>query len=356
VSRRFGGPSGVVGWSHGDHDGYASVDVTSQESIERALYAAETLPDTIIHCAANPNIAACEADPAKARELNAEAVRKVAVAAKARGIYLVYISTDYVFAGDKEGGYIEQDPPSPLQVYGATKAVGERYCLEVADGLVVRVPLLYGVGYALRKTTFPEQVVTSLRAGEEVKADAVEVRQPLFTVDAADALYQLVEARVRGIVHVAAQQGITKYDWATEIAKLLGLDAGLIQQTTPAPGAKRPVRSWLHDRRLREFGFPPLRPALDATQAFLAESGLHRALRVRGVTRPQLLPQDDHAIPATRPGADSPRKPDAVHVGTLHRFKGLEYQQMLVAGVSTGLIPDARIADHRETDPRPPRA
>jgi dTDP-4-dehydrorhamnose reductase/S-adenosylmethionine synthetase len=274
VSRRFGGAAGVAGWSGGDHEGYVSVDVTSQEAIERALDTAGTLPDAIIHCAANPNIAACEADPAMARELNAEAVRKVAAAAKARRIYLVYISTDYVFAGDREDGYTEQDPPSPLQVYGATKAAGERYCLEVADGLVVRVPLLYGVGYVLPKTTFPAQVVTSLRAGQEVRADAVEVRQPLFTVDAADAIYRLVQARVRGIVHVAVQQGFTKYDWATEIAKLLGLEAGLIQPATPPPGAKRPVRSWLHDRRLRELGFPPLRPVLDATEAFFSEAGL----------------------------------------------------------------------------------
>jgi superfamily I DNA/RNA helicase len=59
----------------------------------------------------------------------------------------------------------------------------------------------------------------------------------------------------------------------------------------------------------------------------------------------------EHGIAATTLGADGPRKPDAVHVGTLHRFKGLEYQQMLVAGVSAGLIPDARIAEHRDTDP-----
>jgi superfamily I DNA/RNA helicase len=59
----------------------------------------------------------------------------------------------------------------------------------------------------------------------------------------------------------------------------------------------------------------------------------------------------DHGIPTTTLGADGPRKPDAVHVATLHRFKGLEYQQMLVAGGSAGLIPGARIADHRETDP-----
>ena len=140
--------------------------------------------------------------------------------------------------------------------------------------------------YALPKTTFPEQVVTSLRAGQEVKADTVEVRQPLFTVDASDVLYELVQARIRGIVHVAVQQGITKDDWAIAIARLLGLDTGLIQSATPPPDAKRPVRSWLHDRRLRELGFRPLRPVLDATQAFLAESGLQRALRARGASMP----------------------------------------------------------------------
>ena len=59
----------------------------------------------------------------------------------------------------------------------------------------------------------------------------------------------------------------------------------------------------------------------------------------------------DHGVPATALGADGPRKSDAVHVGTLHRFKGLEYRQMLVAGVSAGLIPDAHIADYRDADP-----
>ncbi len=116
----------------------------------------------------------------------------------------------------------------------------------------------------------------SLRAGEEVKADAVEVRQPMFTADAADVLHQLVEVRARGLVHAAPQQGITKYEWATEIAKLLSLDASLIQPTAPTPGAKRPARSWLHDQRLRELHIRPLRPLLDATEAFLTEAGLHR--------------------------------------------------------------------------------
>lgn len=73
---------------------------------------------------------------------------------------------------------------------------------------------------------------------------------------------------------MAAQHGTTKYDWAKEIAGRLGLDVALIRPTTPSPGAKRPVRSWLRDLRLRELGIAPLRGLPAATEAFLAEAGL----------------------------------------------------------------------------------
>jgi hypothetical protein len=61
---------------------------------------------------------------------------------------------------------------------------------------------------------------------------------------------------------------------------------------------------------------------------------------------------NEHGILATTIGADGPRRPDAVHVGTLHRFKGLEYQQMMVAGISAGTIPATRVEGLRTTDPQ----
>ncbi len=60
---------------------------------------------------------------------------------------------------------------------------------------------------------------------------------------------------------------------------------------------------------------------------------------------------NEHGVPAASIGPDGPRKLEAVHVGTLHRFKGLEYQQMIVAGISAGTIPAARVAGLRDTDP-----
>jgi superfamily I DNA/RNA helicase len=90
-------------------------------------------------------------------------------------------------------------------------------------------------------------------------------------------------------------------------------------------------------------------------QQWLPAGGLPPSIGVAVPARRQVSEVEsyllDHGVHATTLGADGPRKPDAVHVGTLHRFKGLEYQRMLVAGISADLIPDFRIAEHRDTDP-----
>lgn len=275
VAARFGEAGhAVTGWSSGRHDGYRQVNVLRRGECVRALD--DDQPDVLVHCAANPSVAACEADPAAARELNAGAVRVLAGLAAERSIRFIHISTDYVFSGDNPNGYQESDSPDPLQVYGQTKAEAERYCLDVPGALVVRLPLLFGVGHVTARATFPEQVVRSLRAGEEITADAVEVRQPTYTADAAGVLCQLAEGGADGIVHVAGQQPTTKYEWAVFTAGLAGLDPSLIRPGRPAADGKRPVRSWLHVRRLAELGIAPPRGVADATPGFLRAVSLAR--------------------------------------------------------------------------------
>jgi superfamily I DNA/RNA helicase/mRNA-degrading endonuclease RelE of RelBE toxin-antitoxin system len=102
--------------------------------------------------------------------------------------------------------------------------------------------------------------------------------------------------------------------WAEELANI----ARQVQEWLPADGAPPSIGVAVPSRRL-----------MSEVESYLA----------------------GHGIPATSIGADGPRRPDAVHVGTLHRFKGLEYQEMLVAGVSDGVVPDARISERRDSDP-----
>lgn len=258
----------AVGWSSGEHAGYRRVDLREPDEVRRALD--EDRPDVIVNCAANPNVAGCEADPDGARALNALAVGTLAGEARARGAVLVQISTDYVFDGDRAEGYTEADPTRPLSVYGRTKLEGEGYCLEGEDGLVVRLPLLFGPSPVLPRTTFPAQVLAALRAGRELAADAVAIRQPTLTTDVAEIVGQLVAGRAAGIVHVAAQQGITKYDWARQLAELAGLDPALVRPLRPAPDRLRPVRSYLLDERLAKLRIAPPRPVRDSAPGFLA--------------------------------------------------------------------------------------
>lgn len=273
IARRFAADGhAVTGWSSGHHDGYRHVDVRRREDIGLALD--EDRPDVVVHCAANPSIPSCEADPSAARELNALAVQGLIGGVTARGIRLIHVSTDYVFSGRKDGGYSEGDAPDPLQAYGRAKAEAETYCAGADGVLVVRLPLLYGISHATPKATFPEQVIQDLRAGKELQADAAQVRQPSYTADVATVLTRLTEGQETGIVHVAAQQGITKYDWAMAIAEKAGLDPSLIRPAQPEPDSNRPPRSFLLDHRLQALGIPSPRPASEATTAFLVDAGL----------------------------------------------------------------------------------
>ena len=96
-------------------------------------------PDVLIHCAAMANVDACEADPALARQVNAELPGTIAAVCSQRGVRMIHISTDAVFDGQK-GNYREVDPPNPLSVYAKTKLDGENAVLaNNPDALITRV-------------------------------------------------------------------------------------------------------------------------------------------------------------------------------------------------------------------------
>jgi S-adenosylmethionine synthetase len=126
------------------------LDILDHKEIERVLD--ETKPDVVVHCAANRFPDSCTADPEAAKKLNVHSSRALAEATTARGIFLIYISTDYVFSGKRgEAPYKPDFAPSPPNMYGQTKLDGERAVLDVAfktrsknKVVILRVPVLYG--------------------------------------------------------------------------------------------------------------------------------------------------------------------------------------------------------------------
>ena len=257
----------VVGLSHAD------LDVTDKGAVWRALR--RERPDVVVHCAAMTDVDGCELDPERAFLVNAVGTAHVAAASNALGAKLIYISTDFVFDGEKEEGYDEFDEPSPVNEYGRSKLWGERMAQALCPKhAIVRTAWLFGFG----RRNFVSAVAERLREEGKVRAVTDQVGSPTYTRDLARALLHLVEAEAYGVYHVVNSGRASRFELAKLVAEALGLDPeGAVEPITsdqwPAP-ARRPRCSALRSLRWEAEGFPPLRHFSEAVREYLEEAVL----------------------------------------------------------------------------------
>lgn len=202
-------------------------------------------PEVVIHAAAYTNVDGCESDPASAYRVNALGSQNVAVACQESGAAMVYVSTDYVFDGLKDGPYWEWDTPNPQSTYARSKLAGELITSTLLRRhYIVRTAWLY----SRQGKNF---VKTVLRlAGEQNRLQFVtdEVGSPTYAPDLADAIVKLIPSGLYGIYHFTNSGVCSRFEWARAILELAGLDASRISPTQGfARAAKVPARSELHN-------------------------------------------------------------------------------------------------------------
>ena len=191
---------------------------------------ADRRPAWVIHCAAATDVDACEADPEMAFRLNRDMAGQVAMAAHAVGARLAHISTDAVFDGE-QGGYTEEDEPHPINVYGESKAEGERVVLsEHPEALIVRTNI-YGWN-AQAKQSLAEWFLARLEAGQPCPGFTDAWFSPILVNDLGIILVRLLASGQEGIWHVAGGECVTKYEFGVQIAAVFDLDARLIMPST----------------------------------------------------------------------------------------------------------------------------
>jgi dTDP-4-dehydrorhamnose reductase len=216
-----------------------------------------TKPSALINCAAYTAVDQAETDPDAARTLNALAVGKLAQAAVRHEAAFVTFSSDYVFDGQKDSGYVESDLPSPLSVYGRTKLEGERLALEAHPGaLLVRTSWLLSTTHRCFLTT-----MLDLLAQGEVNVVDDQRGRPTFVEDLAAAVMKAVDEHASGILHLTNSGETTWFGLAREIATLAGLDPDLVKPISSADlnrAARRPANSVLNSERLDLIGLIPL--------------------------------------------------------------------------------------------------
>ena len=221
------------------------LETTSAEDVERVLDDAR--PEAVIHAGAFTNVDGAEKDRDLAWASNAEATDILARVCAARGIRLVYLSTEYVFDGTA-GPYRESDPVNPLGWYAKSKEAGEQAVIAAGgDWTIGRTTVVYGYAAHVR-ANFVLWLVGKLRAGERVSIVDDQIGSPTLAENLAEMLLALAASDVRGIFNTAGADVLSRLDFSRQIADTFGLDASLIDPTSTAAlgqAAPRPLRAGL---------------------------------------------------------------------------------------------------------------
>jgi len=230
----------------------AELDLTDREAT--LAFVREHRPAVIINCAAYTAVDEAESEQELAFRVNRDGARNAAEAAAAVGAALVHISTDYVFDGEKEGPYREDDPPNPLSAYGRSKLAGDRAVQEtLAEHCIIRSAWLHGV----HGSSFPRAILDLAREGKPLRVVTDQRGSPTYTAHLAQALAAIIAQPRFGTYHAVSVGSCTRYELAREVLRAAGIHVQVGPATTaefPRPAA-RPANSVLDASRLAEvFG------------------------------------------------------------------------------------------------------
>jgi len=225
-------------------------------------------PAVVVNCAAYTGVDACETDPA-CWPVNAEGPATLAAWAAENGAFLVHISTDYVFSGDKPPGqcWVETDVPSPRSVYGRTKLAGEQAVLASgAQAAILRTAWLYGAhGHNFLKTMLRRALHHPERTLRVVND---QFGSPTWSRTLARQIAAVIDARACGLFHATAEGACSWYDLALRFLTRMELPFRLQPCSTAEypTAARRPANSVLENAALKWDGlnrFPSWEEDLD---------------------------------------------------------------------------------------------
>jgi dTDP-4-dehydrorhamnose reductase len=251
------------------------LDVTDLDACRNLL--ARVKPDAVLHCAARTDVDGAEKDPEGAYRGNALGAWHMAAACAATDTWLAYVSTDFVFDGEKGSAYDEFDPVNPVSVYGRSKEAGERLVRQTLPDrhLIARTSFLYGV----HGKNIIKSIARFAQARPELTFVTDQVVSPTHTADVAHTLLTLIENPLPGTYHVASAGECSLFELAQAVVANLGLCTPVVPTTFAEfvekyqPAARRPRHSPLLCRALALRGLSAPPPWHEALTAYLQMPG-----------------------------------------------------------------------------------
>lgn len=225
---------------------YEQMDFTNPLSVQYVISKHE--PTVIVHAGASSKPDECEANQQKAFEVNTQGTENLLTSAKDNNAFFIFISTDFVFDGEK-GMYVEDDIPNPVNYYGTTKLLAEKNVIKYEGAWsIVRTVLVYGKPNSGRNNLLTI-VKEKIESGEGYSVFNDQQRTPTYVGDLADGIIAIIEKNANGIFHISGMDILSPYEMACKTADLLGLNKKLIKEITEQDMqqfARRPSKTGLN--------------------------------------------------------------------------------------------------------------
>lgn len=243
------------------------LDITNEDAVKKMIR--EYRPSVIFHCAAYTAVDKAEEEQEKCYQVNVLGTKYLTEAAKEVGAKIIYISTDYVFDGTKEGIYQTDDKVNPVNYYGKTKYLGENFVREYDNHIIVRISWVFGIN----GKNFIRTMLNLAESHKELNVVCDQIGSPTYTKDLAGLLVNMFLSNVKGLYHVTNEGYCSWYEFAEFIFKesrkkvkvhpILTKDYKTI--------AKRPLNSKLSKESLDDIGMKRLPEWQDAVKRYIRE-------------------------------------------------------------------------------------
>lgn len=256
------------------------VDITDYAQLRD--FAADKKIDRILNCSAYTAVDKAEDEEDFANRINGDGVANIARLAREKHARLVHLSTDYVFNGEKEVAYTEEDDTNPIGAYGRSKLLGEEHVKKILDDFaIVRTAWLYG----MHGPNFVRTMLRLFNERDEVWVVTDQWGSPTYSKDLASAIVIIAASKENrpGIYHFTNEGRTNWYEFACaiyELARAYGLvnkDVSIRPIATEEYPTKaaRPKNSYLSKEKIKAaFGLEirDWRAALDEFIRALSEA------------------------------------------------------------------------------------
>lgn len=244
-----------------------NMDLLNEKAVKDMIL--NNKPDVVIHCAAYTNTELAEEDKENCFAVNVTATKWVVETCERVKAKLIYISTDYVFSGDKNGIYDINDEPNPINVYGKSKLEGEKKVLAYSKSFIVRTSWVFGIN----GKNFVKTMLRLAETKDKISVVSDQIGSPTYSKDLANRLVDLSLSEKYGIYHITNEGFCSWYDFAKKIFELANKDVKVNPITTEEypQKAKRPKNSKLNKQCMINNGLELLPSWENALERYFEE-------------------------------------------------------------------------------------